>query len=105
MFVQVNTSGEESKSGVEPGDVVLLVQHVLSCKHLRFAGLMTIGMPDYTSRPENFEVGLFIWWCQGRPLPTLCVSTVFAAVSAAGACAAGGATGRHRVEHGDERGL
>lgn len=57
MFVQVNTSGEESKSGVEPGEVVPLVQHVLSCKHLQFAGLMTIGMPDYSSRPENFEVG------------------------------------------------
>lgn len=53
---QVNTSGEESKSGVEPNQVVPLVQHVLGCKYLTFGGLMTIGMPDYTSRPENFEV-------------------------------------------------
>ncbi len=53
---QVNTSGEESKSGVEPQAVVPLVRHVLGCKYLKFGGLMTIGMPDYTSRPENFEV-------------------------------------------------
>lgn len=25
-----------------------------NCKHLRLAGLMTIGQPDYSSRPENF---------------------------------------------------
>jgi len=52
----VNTSGEESKFGVEPGAVVELAQHVAQqCPHLRLAGLMTIGQPDYTSRPENFE--------------------------------------------------
>ena len=52
---QVNTSGEESKFGVQPEDAVPLARHVHSqCPHLRLAGLMTIGMPDYTSRPENF---------------------------------------------------
>ena len=57
VFVQVNTSGEESKYGVDPGEAcVSLAQHVATaCPHLRLAGLMTIGMPDYTSRPENFE--------------------------------------------------
>ena len=56
-MVQVNTSGEESKSGVEPGaPVVDLAKHIAEeCANLRFRGLMTIGMPDYTSRPENFE--------------------------------------------------
>ena len=52
---QVNTSGEESKYGVEPGDVVPLARHVVTrCPHLRLAGLMTIGQPDYSSGPENF---------------------------------------------------
>lgn len=52
---KVNTSGEESKFGVEPADCVALAQHIAaSCKSLRLAGLMTIGMPDYSSRPENF---------------------------------------------------
>lgn len=57
VYVQVNTSGEESKYGVEPGeDCVALCKHVATlCPHLRLAGLMTIGQPDYSSRPENFE--------------------------------------------------
>lgn len=56
IMVQVNTSGEESKFGVEPNEVVELAKHVhTNCPHLKFIGLMTIGMPDYTSRPENFE--------------------------------------------------
>ena len=53
--MQVNTSGEESKFGVEPNAVVELARHVAEkCPHLKLAGLMTIGMPDYTSKPENF---------------------------------------------------
>lgn len=52
---QVNTSGEESKYGVEPKDCVPVAVHIAkSCKNLRLAGLMTIGMPDFSSRPENF---------------------------------------------------
>ena len=46
VLVQVNTSGEESKHGVEPADCLALARHIHEqCKHLRFAGLMTIGMP------------------------------------------------------------
>ena len=57
VFVQVNTSGEDTKYGVEPSDCAKLAQHIRdSCGHLRFAGLMTIGQPDYSSKPENFEV-------------------------------------------------
>ena len=57
VFVQVNTSGEESKFGVEPQDCVSLSEHVhQECDGLRFAGLMTIGQKDYTSRPEDFQV-------------------------------------------------
>ena len=57
VFLQVNTSGEESKHGVEPGAAcVALARHITAqCPHLQLAGLMTIGMPDYSSRPENFE--------------------------------------------------
>lgn len=56
VFVQVNTSGEESKSGTEPGAVTVEVAAFIAreCPNLRLAGLMTIGMLDYTSRPENF---------------------------------------------------
>ncbi|KAL5715372.1 hypothetical protein ACHQM5_017201 [Ranunculus cassubicifolius] len=56
VLVQVNTSGEESKSGVEPSSCVQLAKHIkTSCPHLEFSGLMTIGMLDYTSTPENFR--------------------------------------------------
>ncbi|KAL9455666.1 hypothetical protein AB3S75_004980 [Citrus x aurantiifolia] len=56
VLVQVNTSGEESKSGVEPSGCLELVKHVSqNCPNLEFCGLMTIGMPDYTSTPENFK--------------------------------------------------
>lgn len=57
VFVQVNTSGEDTKSGVEPnGEDLIAVPKFIreNCKYLVFGGLMTIGMPDFTSRPENF---------------------------------------------------
>lgn len=56
VLVQVNTSGEESKFGVEPSCCVDLAKYVtVSCPNLIFSGLMTIGMLDYTSTPENFK--------------------------------------------------
>lgn len=47
-----------AKSGVDPSGCVELARHVkMSCPNLEFSGLMTIGMLDYTSTPENFRVG------------------------------------------------
>lgn len=44
VLVQVNTSGEESKSGVEPKDTLELCKHVREkCLSLQLGGLMTIG--------------------------------------------------------------
>jgi len=44
VLVQVNTSGEQSKSGCSIGDCKSLVNHVLQkCSALQFQGLMTIG--------------------------------------------------------------
>ncbi|WJX22872.1 hypothetical protein P8452_12139 [Trifolium repens] len=56
VFVEVNTSGETSKFGVEPTLCVDLVKHIVTnCPNLEFSGLMTIGMLDYSSTPENFK--------------------------------------------------
>ncbi|CAI0437293.1 unnamed protein product [Linum tenue] len=56
VMVQVNTSGEASKSGIDPSGCVKLAEHIkLHCPNLALSGLMTIGMPDYTSTPENFR--------------------------------------------------
>ncbi len=44
VMVQVNTSGEESKYGVEPDAAIPLCQFVHSnCPNLKLSGLMTIG--------------------------------------------------------------
>lgn len=44
VFIQVNTSGEESKSGVKPSDALTLCHFVQKqCPRLRLQGLMTIG--------------------------------------------------------------
>ena len=44
VHVQVNTSGEESKSGVEPSETLTLCKHIVdSCPHLQLTGVMTIG--------------------------------------------------------------
>lgn len=44
IYVQVNTSGEVEKSGVEPGEAYGLCKHIReNCSHLKLQGLMTIG--------------------------------------------------------------
>lgn len=56
VFVQVNTSQEDSKDGVEPGECKELVKQVITtCPNLAFCGLMTIGkLGDPT--PACFEL-------------------------------------------------
>lgn len=50
IFIQVNTSGEDTKSGVEPSEVAALCQDIVAkCPLLAIQGLMTIGAPgDYS---------------------------------------------------------
>lgn len=43
VLVQVNTSGEATKAGVDPGDAVELAVGVGALPHLRLAGFMTVG--------------------------------------------------------------
>jgi pyridoxal phosphate enzyme (YggS family) len=49
VLVQVNTSGEASKSGVEPGDAIRFCAEVAAICDLR--GLMTIPAPTEDPRP------------------------------------------------------
>jgi len=57
VMVQVNSSGEETKSGVDTSEVVDLCRIIVTeCEGLELAGLMTIGAPDYSGcRTEDFE--------------------------------------------------
>ena len=46
IYIQVDTSGEDTKSGVPIPEVVALVMEIVeSCKRLKVKGLMTIGAP------------------------------------------------------------
>lgn len=54
--VQVNTSGEENKSGVDPSETLSLCRHIIEkCPHLQLVGLMTIGAiaRSQATTPEN----------------------------------------------------
>lgn len=44
ILIQVNTSGEESKFGVEPQKAVELAKQIAPLKSLKIKGLMTIGL-------------------------------------------------------------
>jgi PLP dependent protein len=53
VLIQVNTSGEQSKSGCQPDESLSIYQHVLDeCQALQAIGLMTIGRLD-TSSEQN----------------------------------------------------
>jgi pyridoxal phosphate enzyme (YggS family) len=51
ILIQVNISGELSKSGVEPGKAMNLLKEISRLKNLSVKGLM--GMPPYFSNPEK----------------------------------------------------
>lgn len=54
IFVQVNTSGEANKGGLEPTDLPSLVDYILnSCPNLKFKGLMTIGSVEESHNREK----------------------------------------------------
>lgn len=47
VMIQVNTSGEEQKNGVQPAEVCQLAEHIVhQCRWLELAGVMTIGKFD-----------------------------------------------------------
>ena len=43
VLIQVDTSGEATKYGLKPEEVINLVKYAVSCEHTRVRGLMTIG--------------------------------------------------------------
>jgi len=55
VLIQVNTSGEETKAGVEPGELAPFVREVARLDALEIKGLMTIGLnaPDPEDARES----------------------------------------------------
>jgi pyridoxal phosphate enzyme (YggS family) len=61
IFMQVNTSGEESKSGIIPNEAVAFARFIQSeCPHLHLAGLMTIGSPEASQQAVNPDFELLV---------------------------------------------
>jgi len=57
VMIQINTSGQASKSGARPEECVEIVKQVQGLKNLKFCGLMTIGDPDV---PPERDFGCLI---------------------------------------------
>lgn len=54
VFIQVNTSDEPQKGGVDPADAPDLARHVIQhCPRLDFRGLMTIGSYQSSCQSDN----------------------------------------------------
>jgi pyridoxal phosphate enzyme (YggS family) len=77
VLLEVNTSGEASKTGAEPREFSELVDSVLECPHLKLDGLMTIGpLTDDETRVRGAFADLRAMAEQARlrsglPLPVL----------------------------------
>jgi len=56
IMVQVNTSGEDTKSGANPKDAIELVGSIMKeCPSLKVSGLMTIGRPGSPPDQPDFK--------------------------------------------------
>ena len=53
LCLQVNVSGEDSKSGVAPEDVEILAQQVLRLPHIKLRGLMAIPAPATEEKEQR----------------------------------------------------
>ena len=53
ILIQVNTSSEETKYGIEPSKVEMLIHEIKSLSHIQVKGLMTIG--KHTSNHDEIR--------------------------------------------------
>ena len=58
VCIQVNVSGEASKSGVEPSDVLPLAEAIIRLPQLRLRGLMAIPAPTQDMTVQRKQFGL-----------------------------------------------
>lgn len=54
ILLQVNTTGEDSKSGIEPADLFAVAARIAELKYIRIMGLMTIG--KQVAEPEEGRI-------------------------------------------------
>jgi len=53
ICIQVNTSGEASKSGIQPDDLFELAEHIRVLSRLKLRGLMTIPAPENDKEKQH----------------------------------------------------
>jgi pyridoxal phosphate enzyme (YggS family) len=53
VLIEVNSSGEESKFGVEPETAAALADHIMRLPHVNLRGLMTVA--EYVEQPETLR--------------------------------------------------
>ena len=53
VFIEVNVSGEDTKHGCSPADFSSIAEAVATSTHLRFAGLMTVGLNSPAGAPRH----------------------------------------------------
>jgi pyridoxal phosphate enzyme (YggS family) len=58
ICIQVNVSGEASKSGIAPSEVLPLAQAILQLPHLRLRGLMSIPAPTPDTAEQRRQFGM-----------------------------------------------
>lgn len=51
ILIEVNVAGEESKDGIDPKEVLPLIEEISTFPHIRVRGLMTVA--PYCINPEN----------------------------------------------------
>lgn len=56
VCIQVNTSGEDSKSGVAPGDALALAREVAALPRLRLRGVMALPAPTADAAEQNRQL-------------------------------------------------
>jgi hypothetical protein len=57
ILIQINTTGEETKYGIEPDEAINLCPEIMKLKNIEFMGLMTIGplTDDINSIHKSFK--------------------------------------------------
>lgn len=58
VLIEVNVSGEQSKSGCSPDDAAAIVAQACACEHLRVRGLMTMAPQGDAARARECFEGL-----------------------------------------------
>lgn len=76
VLIQVNVSGEASKSGVAPAQIEALADAVLAQPRLRLRGLMALPSPDAAAARLQFQAMADYFQALRRALPDQAIDTL-----------------------------